>query len=826
MASDKFTEEEVVAASTEYFNGDDMAANNFLKYSLNSEGSYYEKTPDAMHKRLAKEFARIEKKYPNPMSEKEIYDLLKDFRYIVPQGSPMSAVGNDYQVQSLSNCFVVEGPVDSYGGILYTDQQQAQIMKRRGGVGFDISKIRPQGLVVKNAAKTTDGIGIFMERFSNTCREVGQNNRRGALMLTIDCHHPEIRTFIQIKNEINPKTGEREKVTGANVSIRWSDEFLEAVEKNEKVQLRFPVGEKENPLVEEWVDAKEIWEEFVHSAWDAAEPGCLFWDTATERTPADCYPSFASVSTNPCGEIILSPDDSCRLLIKNLLSYVLNPFTKKAKFDFELFRKNTIKAQRLMDDLIDLEIEAIDKIIDKVRSDPEPEAIKQLEIEMWLSIRKAASNGRRTGLGVTALGDTLAALGLKYGSKESIEMTESIYKALALASYRSSVDLAKERKPFPVFDHEKEKNHPFLNQIWEADSDLYHDYLKYGRRNIANTTTAPCGTVSTLTQTTSGIEPAIMIEYIRRKKINSLEDKDKADFVDSLGDSWQEFEVFHHGVTKWMEITGETDITKSPYFGATANEIDWVSAVTIQAAAQKWVCHAISKTINLPKEATEEDIHKVYWTGWKAGCKGLTVYREGSRAGVMVSKDSNNEKFVEHNAPRRPELLDCDIHHASIKGEKWVILVGLLDGKPYEVFGGRANKIELPKKYAKGKMKKHPRKTMQSIYDLILGEDDDRMVIKDVVEVFDNPDDAAFTRVISLTLRHGAKVKFLVEQLQKDTDTSFTSFSKVISRMLKKYIKDGEKASEKKCGNCEAEGTLIYMEGCVMCQSCGSSKCG
>jgi len=816
------TFDEAFNESLSYFKGDELAASVFVtKYALqDNQGNFLETTPDDMHKRLSKEFARIEKKYDNPMSEETIFNLLKDFKYVVPQGSPMSGVGNKYQIQSLSNCFVVKSPEDSYGGILKTDEEQVQIMKRRGGVGFDVSTIRPHGLRTSNAAKTTDGIGVFMERFSNSCREVAQGGRRGALMLTISVHHPDIETFINIKRDLT-------KVTGANISIRLTDEFMKAVDNDEEYELRFPTENDTDRLVSRTTSASNIWNQIIESAHAAAEPGLLFWDNVLKFTPAQAYKDvgFHTISTNPCSEITLSAYDSCRLLLLNLTSFVKKPFMRNAEFDYDLFNEHAQKAQRLMDDLIDLELECVDRIIHKIESDPEALDTKRVELELWQKIKEAALNGRRTGLGVTGLGDTLAMLGLKYGSRQSINATERIYKELAIASYTSSCILASERGSFLVYDYEKEADHPFIKRLFEESPELRNLHSRFGRRNIAITTTAPCGSVSVLTQTTSGIEPPFMLKYTRRKKVNSSDPDATVDFVDDLGDKWQEFDVYHHGFKKWMEITGKTDVEESPYAGTTANEIVWEAAVDLQAAAQKWVCHAISKTINLPSDVTIDDVKKVYWRGWKKGLKGVTVYREGSRSGVLVSKSNEETKFKTHSAPSRPDELKCYIHHASIKGEAWTILVGLLDGRPYEVMGGLQKYIEIPKKYKKGYIVKHPYKTRNSRYDLRIGKNGDEILIKDIVSVFDNPNHAGFTRTISLALRHGAPIQYIVEQLQKDTEMDMFSFSKVIARVLKNYIKDGTVPGMTICENCSAEGTLVYQEGCVMCTSCGHGKC-
>jgi len=857
----KYTQDEAYSATLEYFGGDELAASVFVsKYALrDNSGNILEKTPSDMHRRLAREFARIEAKYPNPMSEKEIFCLLADVEHIdasrrevmtldelaaesrglgpvVPQGSPMSAVGNPYQYQSLSNCFVVESPYDSYAGILKADQEQAQIMKRRGGVGFDISTIRPKGLVTANAARTTDGISVFMERFSNTCREVAQGGRRGALMLTIDVHHPEIRTFINIKRDLK-------KVTGANISIRLTDEFMQAVKDGGKVHLRFPVQADAVHTVESWVDAKELWHEIIEAAWASAEPGLLFWDTVKKRTPTECYDGYKSVSTNPCGEIVLSPYDSCRLLLVNLYKFVKKSFTSEAAYDMPRFHATVQKAQRLMDDLIDLEIEAVDRIIAKIEADPEPMDVKRSELELWNKIKSAALGGRRTGLGVTGLGDALAAMNFVYGSDISITMTETLYKGLCLNAYRSSVKMAEERGAFPVYSHNFESKHPFILQVLEADPELAANYDKFGRRNIALTTTAPAGSVSCLTQTTSGIEPAFMLFYKRRKKVTSADPTARVDFVDPMGDKWQEYTVYHHAFKKWMDANHktETDVKESPYFGGTANDIDWVKKVDLQAAAQKWICHSISNTTNIPNSTSVDVVKEIYMRGWETGCKGVTIYRDGCRTGVLVADepkkaeaaptDEQPSKVTENHAPKRPKELPCDIHRINVKGsggpESYLVLVGKLDGAPYEVFCGLSSHVEVPKKVKSGVLVKNGKKDGVATYNLSIPlGDDDHLLFKDVVELFANPNHGAFTRTLSLALRHGVPVSYVVEQLQKDKHSDMQSFSRVLARVLKGYIPDGTKsASDKNCSNCGVDG-LVYKEGCVTCVNCGASKCG
>jgi ribonucleoside-diphosphate reductase alpha chain len=750
----------------------------------------------------------------------------------------MSAIGNPYQIQSLSNCFVVQGvysnKLDSYGGIMLADQELAQIMKRRGGVGLDISGIRPKNTITANAAKTTDGIAVFMERYSNTCREVAQNGRRGAEMITISINHPEVETFINIKRDLS-------KVTGANISIRFNDEFMQAVKDDTEYSLRWPVeASVEDAKVIKKVKAREVWNQIIDSAWASAEPGLLFWDNVKANTPSDVYEDvgYGSISTNPCGEIVLSAYDACRLLVLNLSSYVNNPFTSEASFDFDLFHKHTVIAQRLMDDIIDLEMECIDRILAKIEADPESDEVKQVEKNLWLKIKKANAGGRRTGLGITALGDCLAMLNIKYGMPESIDMTHNIYKALAVGAHTSSCIMAKERGAFPAFDFEKEKDHKYLNQIMEAaGKNVSAMWKKFGRRNIALTTTAPTGSVSTLTQTTSGIEPAYLLSYVRRKKINPSDKNAKVDFVDALGDKWQEFTIYHHGVKRWMDVTGETDMTKSPYWGATSNEIDWVASVDIQAAAQKWIDHSISKTCNLPSSASKELVSQVYMRAWESGCKGFTIYRDGCRTGVLVSEDTakknktTNERpeAIENSpAPKRPAELPCEIKKAKVNGETWTIFVGVLNGRPYELFGGLSKYVDIPNKHKIGKIVKNGKNSDGlTTYNLVIGDSpDDQMTIKDIANIFENKTHEAFTRMISLNLRHGTPIQFVVEQLTKDKYAEMTSFSKVVARVLKGYIKDGSKtALEKKCGSCGAEGTLVYQEGCLSCTQCKWSKC-
>ena len=808
------TYEQALEETKTYFAGDELAAKVFVdKYALRNEnGELLESTPDQLHQRLAKEFARIEKKYDNPLSEEEIYEQFKGFKKIVPQGSPMSAIGNPYQIQSASNCFVIPSPKDSYGGILFSDQEQAQIMKRRGGVGFDISNIRPKGVNTKNAAKTTDGISVFMERFSNTCREVAQNGRRGALMLTISCHHPEIKTFINIKKD-------KKKVTGANISIRLTDEFMKAVKADTEVQLRWPV-DSTTPTVTKMVKAKEIWDEIVSAAWESAEPGLLFWDNIMKNGPADIYEEFRSVSTNPCGEITLSPYDSCRLMVVNLSTFVKNPFTDKAKFDYTDFSKTVQIAQRLMDDMIDIELEQIDKILNKIEKDPEDKNIKKIELDLWNNIKKACINGRRTGLGITALGDALAALNIQYGSPESIKKTDAIYKSLAINAEKSSCQMAKDRGAFPAFDRALEKGHPFITRLLDQDEELASLYKKHGRRNISTTTTAPVGSVSMLTQTTSGIEPTFALSYNRKKKILSSDTLTKVSFVDAMGDKWQEFPVYHHGLQQWANINGKTteDANKSPYFKATSADIDWVASVDIQAAAQKWISHSISKTCNLPSTATKEMVAQVYMRAWESGCKGFTVYRDKCRDGVLTTNEAKKDetvKIVKTHAPKRPKDLNCDVFHIKVKGQEYFVIVGLWeDGTPYEIFAGKNGIIS--------KTVKHGKLTKKARGEYCCAFDDGSEACN--IANFITDEQEAITRLASFGLRHGGDISFLVHQLEKTTGT-LDSFAKVLVRVLKKYIKDGTKIYGETCKSCNGTN-LVRVEGCLTCLDCGSSKCG
>lgn len=814
-----FKYEECLEASLKYYNGNELAAKVFLdKYALRKDDVFYEKTPDDMHRRIARELARVEsKKFKKPLSEDEIYEYLKGFKKISPQGSPMYGIGNPYQTISLSNCFLVEHPLDSYSGILHTDQQLVQISKRRGGVGLDISNLRPENTPTNNASRASTGIIPFMERFSNSIREVGQSGRRGALMITLDVHHPQISDFIKVKRDLK-------KVTGANISTRLSDEFLEAVDKCKDYQQRWPV-DSENPSISKMVNANLIWDEIIDAAWTMAEPGIMFWGNIIKECPANCYAKygFKTSGSNPCSELTLCCLDSCRLLLLNLFTYIKHAFSKNAYFDFEEFYKDSQVAQRLMDDIVDLEIECIDKIINKVKQDPEDLSIKSKELEMWNKIKEKAIQGRRTGTGITALGDTIAALGLTYGSEKSIKIMGEIYNCLKLGCYRSSVDMAKELGTFPIWEYELEKDNPFLNRIKQEKYDycdgekLYNEMKKYGRRNIALLTTAPAGTVSINAAigpyfgTTSGIEPVFKPVHTRRKKINPGDSNFKSDFIDQNGDHWQEFKVYHQGVQLWMDITGETDIDKSPYHKSSAEEINWKQRVKLQGICQKHVDHAISSTINLPEDVSKEEVSEIYKTAWKHGCKGITVYRNNCRTGVLVDVVDKN-KINKNNSPVRPKELPCDVYNISVKGKKYFVLVGLLAGQPYEVFAGKNNHIF--DKFETGTIVKVKRGHYKA--DFGNGEE-----ISPITLACDEHEES-ICRLTSMSLRHGADIRFIVEQLSK-VNGEMNSFAKSVARALKKYIKDGIKCKYK-CTKCGSDD-MVYQEGCPRCNSCGDSKC-
>jgi len=837
------TREEALKESIQYFGGDELAADVFVeKYAMKNEDlKWLETNPDQMHHRLAKEFARIENKYPNPISEEEIYNLFSHFKYIVPQGSPMFGISNTHQRVSLSNCFVID-TVDSYGGICRTDERIAQIAKRRGGVGLDISPLRPKGQPTKNSALTTDGIVVFMDRFSNTSREVAQNGRRGALMISISVHHPEVLNFIRAKRDLG-------KVTGANISVRITDEFMKAVQKKETYQQRWPV-DSSKPVFKQEVKAREVWDELVKSNWLSAEPGILFWDNIIKNSPADSYADvgYKTVSTNPCGELPLAGNNgSCILLLQNLTSYVIEPFTPNAKFDLELFRKNTRIAQKLIDDMVDLEIEAVSKIIEKISIDPEDAEVKANELSLWNGVKKTAIESRRTGLGITGLGDCIAMLNVKYGSKESLKVVEEIYSTLRDEAYRSSIEMAKERGAFPIWDHKKEVDNKFLNRLPE---DILKEMKKHGRRNIACLTTSPAGSVSTLTQTTSGFEPVFLAEYKRKRKLNDI-DNDKPDFVDNSGDKWKEYTVTHHGLNLFKKITNK-EFKDSPYNGAQANEINHETRVKMQAVATKYTDHAISSTINLPKETEIKTVEKLYMSAWEEGCKGLTIYRDECRDGVLTKDSSKNsgrdcedcnraseelselvkngfrpEKIVIASAPKRPEILSCEIHRSKVGGGDWLFFVGMYQGIPYEVFGGDAEQFSLSLRYKTGWILKNG-KNKEGItqYNLILDslEESERTEVKGIAKHFNNKEFGSFTRSISLSLRHGVPIRYVCEQLIKaGCAGDLFSFQRAMSRVLKKYISEGE-ACGADCPQCHSD-KVIYKNGCPTCMICGHSNC-
>ena len=837
-----YSSDEAFQASLKYFKGDDLAARVWVnKYALkDSHGNIFELTPDDMHRRLAKEIARIENKYNNPISEQELYTVLKDFKYIVPQGGPMTGIGNQYQVASLSNCFVIgnDGNSDSYGGIMKIDQEQVQLMKRRGGVGHDLSHIRPKGSPVKNSALTSTGLVPFMERFSNSTREVAQDGRRGALMLSVLIKHPDSEQFIDAKME-------QGKVTGANVSVKIDDEFMTAVQDGKSYVQNYPVYASK-PVFKKEIDASKLWNKIVHNAWKSAEPGILFWDTIIRESVPDCYADlgYRTVSTNPCGEIPLCPYDSCRLLAINLYSYVEQPFTSKAKFNFDLFKKHVGLAQRIMDDIIDLELEKIDGIIEKIEADPESDEIKRTELMLWNNIKTKAYEGRRTGVGITAEGDMLAALGLQYGSEIATDFSEEIHKTITLEAYRSSVEMAKERGPFHIYDSNREKNNPFITRIKEADPELYAEMEQHGRRNIALLTIAPTGTTSLMTQTTSGIEPVFMPVYRRRRKVNPNDKDVHVDFVDEVGDSWEEYIVFHHKFKTWMEINGydinkryseeevEKMVKKSPYYGATSNDVDWLSKVRMQGRIQKWVDHSISVTINMPEDVKEELVGQVYLEAWKSGCKGVTVYREGSRSGVLISdKKKNQETKTTSGAfpTKRPEELDADVVRFQNNREKWIAFIGLIDNRPYEIFTGLVDDEEgllVPRSVNRGKIIKR-KDGEESRYDFqYTNKRGYKTTMEGLSHKFD-PEMWNYAKLISGTLRHGMpihKVVELVSSLQLN-DESINTWKAGVARALKKYIPDGTKAEGAECSNCGSHN-VIYQEGCLTCPDCGHSKCG
>lgn len=846
-----YTYNEAFEASKKYFEGDELAARVWAtKYALkDSQGNYFELTPDDMHRRIAREIARIERKYKNPMDEQLLFDLMSHFRYLVPQGSPMAGIGNNLQVGSLSNCFVIglKGEPDSYGGIIKIDEEQVQLMKRRGGVGHDLSHLRPKGAEVKNSALTSTGLVPFMERYSNSTREVAQDGRRGALMLTVSVKHPDSEAFVDAKMTEG-------KITGANVSLKIDDAFMQAAIEGKEYTQQYPIH-AEKPKYTQNIDATTFWNKIIHNAWQSAEPGVLFWDTIIRESLPDCYADlgFKTVSTNPCGEIPLCPYDSCRLLAINLYSYVENPFTPNAKFNFSKFKEHVMYAQRMMDDIIDLEMEKIETIIAKIEADPETDEVKATELNLWKKIKDKTSQGRRTGVGTTAEGDMIAAMGLTYGTEETTKFSVEVHKTLALAAYRSSVMLASERGAFPVFDYKREVNNPFMNRLKEADQALYDLMVKYGRRNIACLTIAPTGTTSILTQTTSGIEPVFLPVYKRRRKVNANDKEVRIDFVDESGDAFEEYVVYHPKFITWMNINGievkdnytqeqiDEIVAKSPYYKATSNDVDWLNKVKMQGAVQKWVDHSISVTINLPNDVSEEMVNKLYVEAWKSGCKGCTVYRDGSRSGVLISLKNEKKKTTENAEPnpadengfvthKRPIELDADVVRFQNNKEKWIAFIGLIDGKPYEIFTGIADDDEgifCPKSVSKGKIIKVIDENGQKRYDFqFVNKRGFKTTIEGLSEKF-NPEFWNYAKLISGVLRYRmpiAQVLKLVGSLELDNQ-SINTWKVGVERALKKYLPNGEKASGQTCPNCGQE-SLVYQEGCLICTNCGTSRCG
>lgn len=841
-----YTFDEAFKASLDYFTGDELAAKVWVnKYALKDAfGNIYEESPNDMHHRLASEIARVEKKYPNPLSEQELFDLFDHFRYIVPQGSPMTGIGNDYQIASLSNCFVIglDGQADSYGAIIRIDEEQVQLMKRRGGVGHDLSHIRPKGSPVKNSALTSTGLVPFMERYSNSTREVAQDGRRGALMLSVFIKHPDSEAFIDAKMTEG-------KVTGANVSVKIDDDFMNAAVNGGTYKQQYPI-DSDSPVYVKDIDASGLWKKIIHNAWKSAEPGVLFWDTILRESVPDCYADlgFRTVSTNPCGEIPLCPYDSCRLLAINLYSYVVNPFTPDAYFDYDLFKKHVGLAQRIMDDIIDLESEKIEMILAKIDSDPESMEVRQTERHLWEKIQRKTLQGRRTGVGITAEGDMIAALGLRYGTEEATDCAELIQKTLALAAYRSSVMLAKERGAFEIFDAKREEKNPFINRLREADPALYEDMLKYGRRNIACLTIAPTGTTSLMTQTTSGIEPVFLPVYKRRRKVNPNDSEARVDFVDETGDAFEEYIVFHHKFVTWMQANGysaskkytqeevEELVAKSPYYKATSNDVDWLQKVRMQGRIQKWVDHSISVTINLPNDVSEELVDSLYVEAWRCGCKGCTVYRDGSRSGVLIATDKKKKK-EDCNCMQppvivstRPRELDADVVKFQNNREKWIAFVGLLNGRPYEIFTGLADDDEgimLPKNVSKGTIIKSYDEDGNKHYDFqFKNKRGYKMTIEGLDGKF-NPEYWNYAKLISGVLRYGMPIDQVIKLVQgmELNSESINTWKNGVERALKKYLPNGMEAKGQKCPNCGLE-TLIYQEGCLICTNCGASKCG
>ena len=843
-----YSYDEAYEESLRYFQGDELAARVWVnKYAVkDSFGNIFEKSPEDMHWRIANEVARIEAKYQNGLNAQQLYELLDHFKYIVPQGSPMTGIGNDFQVASLSNCFVIgiDGAADSYGGIIRIDEEQVQLMKRRGGVGHDLSHIRPKGSPVKNSALTSTGLVPFMERYSNSTREVAQDGRRGALMLSVSIKHPDSEAFIDAKMTEG-------KVTGANVSVKLDDAFMQAAVNGTPYKQQYPV-DSDQPVFTKDIDASALWKKIVHNAWKSAEPGVLFWDTIIRESVPDCYADlgYRTVSTNPCGEIPLCPYDSCRLLAINLYSYVVNPYTKEAYFDFDLFKKHVALAQRIMDDIIDLELEKIEKIIAKIDSDPESEEVKEAEKHLWEKIYKKSGQGRRTGVGITAEGDMLAAMGLRYGTEEATEFSEQVHKTIALEAYRSSVNMAKERGAFAIYDSEREKNNPFINRLKEADPELYEKMKKYGRRNIACLTIAPTGTTSLMTQTTSGIEPVFMPVYKRRRKVNPNDPQTHVDFVDETGDAFEEYIVFHHKFVEWMTVNGydptkrytqeEIDklVEKSPYYKATSNDVDWLMKVKMQGRIQKWVDHSISVTINLPNDVDEALVNRLYVEAWRSGCKGCTVYRDGSRSGVLLSTKKDKKDKKEELPPCkpptvvevRPKVLEAEVVRFQNNKEKWVAFVGLLDGHPYEIFTGLQDDeegISLPKSVTTGRIIKNIDEEGNKRYDFQFeNKRGYKTTIEGLSEKF-NKEYWNYAKLISGVLRWRMpidRVIKLVDSLQLDSE-NINTWKNGVERALKKYVTDGTSAEGQKCPNCGNE-TLVYQEGCLICKTCGTSRCG
>ena len=851
--------EEVKAAAKEYFHGDALAGDVWAnKYALkDSDGNTYELTPDEMHHRIAREIARIERRYPNPMKEEEVYEVLKDFRYIVPQGSPMAGIGNNFQISSLSNCFVIgnNGNSDSYGGIMKTDQEQVQLMKRRGGVGHDLSHIRPTGSPVKNCALTSTGVVPFMERFSNSTKEVAQDGRRGALMMSISIKHPDSEAFIDAKMT-------QGRITNANVSVRLTDEFMQCVKENKPFIQQYPI-DSPNPKYIKEIDARTLWNKIIHNAWKSAEPGVMFWDTIIRESIPDCYADlgFKTLSTNPCGEIPLCAYDSCRLLAINLYSYVDHPFTPEARFNHQLFSNHVAIAQRMMDDIVDLEIEKVDAILAKIASDPEDDEVKRTEVNLWKHIKEKCLQGRRTGIGITAEGDMLAALGKRYASDEAIAFSTEIQKLLAYNAYRSSVNLAEERGKFPMYDAKREENNPFIKRLRALDEDLYQKMCRVGRRNIAMLTIAPTGTVSICTQTTSGIEPVFMVAYKRRRKVNANDKDVHVTFTDVTGNSFEEYNVFHHKFITWLEVNGynveevlkyddeklNAVIAKSPYYKATANDIDWVNKVRMQGSMQKWVDHSISVTVNVPKETTEELVSQIYMTAWESGCKGMTIYRDGSRDGVLVSKDEKKDgsstgsgtskeakgqdgvrpdDIHENSAPPRPKELECDVVRFQNNYEKCIAFVGKLHGKPYEIFLGKAEDFFLPPYVERGIIIREKIKGESTRYDFRYSDKDGYEVLMQGLSRSFDKEYWNYAKLISGILRHGMPIQYVIELVQNLNveEESINTWKNGIARALKKYVPDGLIDEKEKCPTCGEK--LVFEDGCKHCRNCGYSKCG